>query len=533
MKKHLGALFGLALGLASPAKADYIVSTPTVAPTNGILQIIKSGTLGGNILPWMNLVDTTGTPIGTAGNPLAFTFGSGALLPAFASTPTFNCGTGCTGSNASVSTTGATIPGSATYLGVLQSGNLVGLTGTGGSLNVNITGGGGSGGTSSNFGSAFPSTGTALGVSNGTNMIALTLGQAVAGLSLPVVLPAAQITALTPPTSVGISGTLPAFASPPTIANTSFGISGSLPAFASTPTVNLGTIGSAATQTTAAAILSALGSPFQAGGSIANTSFAATQATASALNATVVPGTIASWGLMSGTTPGTAPTNTQVIGGIYNSSAPAPSTGQTLPLQLTSAGSLHTTVDNTLSPGSAVSASSSPVVVASDQAAIAVKGNAANGAAVSGNPNLVAGSDGTDVRTVATDTSGHILPTSDPCTSGAKLNFSFSQTSSGTIITGTSGKKNYICSIHYIASAAANVSLVEYSGACTGGTAYVLDGSSTAANGPGYAANGGITLGNGGASVLTGAGNTNSGYNVCALQNGSATVAGGGTYVQQ
>jgi hypothetical protein len=43
------------------------------------------------------------------------------------------------------------------------------------------------------------------------------LGQALAASSTPVVLPAAQITALTPPTSVGISGTLPAFASTPTV----------------------------------------------------------------------------------------------------------------------------------------------------------------------------------------------------------------------------------------------------------------------------------------------------------------------------
>jgi hypothetical protein len=74
-------------------------------------------------------------------------------------------------------------------------------------------------------------------------------------------------------TSFGISGTLPAFASPPTIANTSFGISGTLPAFATTPTVNLGTLNGAATQTTLASILTALGTPFQAGASIGNTSF--------------------------------------------------------------------------------------------------------------------------------------------------------------------------------------------------------------------------------------------------------------------
>lgn len=42
------------------------------------------------------------------------------------------------------------------------------------------------------------------------------LGQALASASTPVVLPATQITALTPPTSVGISGTLPAFTTTPT-----------------------------------------------------------------------------------------------------------------------------------------------------------------------------------------------------------------------------------------------------------------------------------------------------------------------------
>lgn len=41
-------------------------------------------------------------------------------------------------------------------------------------LDVNIAGGGGSGGTASNFGSSFPSTGTAIGVKNGANMVNLT-----------------------------------------------------------------------------------------------------------------------------------------------------------------------------------------------------------------------------------------------------------------------------------------------------------------------------------------------------------------------
>lgn len=67
-------------------------------------------------------------------------------------------------SNPSVSTTGAAVPASATYLGGNKAGNLVGVTLDGsGNLNVNVAAGGGSGGTSSSFGAAFPATGTAAG----------------------------------------------------------------------------------------------------------------------------------------------------------------------------------------------------------------------------------------------------------------------------------------------------------------------------------------------------------------------------------
>lgn len=58
----------------------------------------------------------------------------------------------------------------------------------------------------------------------------------------------------------------------------------------------------------------------------------------------VNPGTIATWGLMAGTGVGTAPTNTLITGGIYNSSAPSPLTGQTLPFQLDSSGNLQVNV---------------------------------------------------------------------------------------------------------------------------------------------------------------------------------------------
>ena len=118
----------------------------------------------------------------------------------------------------------------------------------------------------------------------------------------------------------------------------------------------------------------------------------------------------------------------------------------------------------------------------------------------------------------------------DPCQANAKLTAPISQTSSGTVITGTSAKKNYVCSVALFASAAMQLSLVEYSGTCTGGTPVALLGSTTAANGIPLAANGGIAFGSGVASVMNGSTNA---YNVCLLQNGTGTAAGTIEYVQQ
>jgi len=56
---------------------------------------------------------------------------------------------------------------------------------------------------------------------------------------------------------------------------------------------------------------------------------------------------------MIGTVPGTAPANTTIVGGIYDATSPAPTTGQTLPLQLDNAGNLRvaTTAQlNTIDP---------------------------------------------------------------------------------------------------------------------------------------------------------------------------------------
>ena len=139
--------------------------------------------------------------------------------------------------------------------------------------------------------------------------------------------------------------------------------------------VNIGKVGGAATGTAGSA----------------GTGVLTVQGIASMTPILANPGTIATWGLatLGGAT---APTNAQSVAAEYLSSPPTYTNGQAGVLQMTAAGSLHTTVDNTNANGSAVSAFSSPVVIASDQAAVAVKaasaafasGSIASGALASG-----------------------------------------------------------------------------------------------------------------------------------------------------
>lgn len=156
-------------------------------------------------------------------------------------------------------------------------------------------------------------------------------------------------------------------------------------------------------------------------------------------------------------------------------------------------------VTNTNANGSATSANSSPVVIASDQAAVAVKGNAANGAAVSGNPNLVAGSDGTNARTISTDTSGRTVvvgaaaegaaPAGSPVNLGAKTSgatgglmqgliqcdstaiYDASTNGSTELVALTSGRTIYVCGYTIMAGGTVNVKLIYGTGtACATGS---------------------------------------------------------------
>jgi hypothetical protein len=115
----------------------------------------------------------------------------------------------------------------------------------------------------------------------------------------------------------------------------------------------------------------------------------------------------------------------------------------------------------------------------------------------------------------------------DPCTFRKKSTANFSSsTSGGSIITASASNKTYLCAISVVASAAASVSIIEGTGSsvCTGGTTAGVWGNTgvTAANGFPFAANGGIAIGSGNASVAS------SGFvnqNICMLFTAGTIVA--------
>ena len=120
----------------------------------------------------------------------------------------------------------------------------------------------------------------------------------------------------------------------------------------------------------------------------------------------------------------------------------------------------------------------------------------------------------------------------DPCKGQTKLFASISQTGNTLLVAGSASKKMYVCSIHLVAAAAADVAVVEGTGSvCGTGTAGVSGfGGATAATGWNFAANGGIALGNGDSSL--GAEGV-SGDDLCVFSSGSGQVSGGISYVVQ
>jgi hypothetical protein len=122
----------------------------------------------------------------------------------------------------------------------------------------------------------------------------------------------------------------------------------------------------------------------------------------------------------------------------------------------------------------------------------------------------------------------------DPCSQLTKLGAPVNLTASGQVITGTSAKKNYICSIDIVSSTAQNIALVEGTGTVCATNIFGLAGGTTAVTGWNFAANGGLTKGAGSGTVYSPSADTfAAAANVCLLLSGSGQTSGQITYVQQ
>jgi hypothetical protein len=150
--------------------------------------------------------------------------------------------------------------------------------------------------------------------------------------------------------------------------------------------------------------------------------------------------------------------------------------------------------------------------------AITDGGGAANRAAVKAASTSPAATDPALVVTLS--------PNSLGCTGAGIANTTstpISITTNTQIVTGTSAKQTYVCSINLIASDADNVALVEGTGTTCGTSTAGMAGGTTAATGWNLAANSGLTLGNGIGIVARTATTAD---NVCLLVSGSAQLSG-------
>jgi hypothetical protein len=122
----------------------------------------------------------------------------------------------------------------------------------------------------------------------------------------------------------------------------------------------------------------------------------------------------------------------------------------------------------------------------------------------------------------------------DPCSQATKLGAPVSLTASGRVITGTSAKKTYICSIDLITASTQNIALVEGTGSTCATNIFGLAGGTTAGAGWNLVANGGLTKGSGAGTVYSPSADSNAtAADTCLLLSGSGQTSGQITYVQQ
>jgi hypothetical protein len=515
----------------------------------------------------VNLRTAAGAEIGTAASPVQVSLantasnGTAVLVTGTAGTfPATQSGT-WTVNPTTIATWGlmsGTIPGTAPTNTLIAGGKYtsggVTLTTTqtaplqldsSGNLLVNIQSGGGTGGTASNFAATFPASGTAIGLKNSGNMVAANAdgsgyllvncatgcsgGPAdessfTAGSTSTFTGGFYQTTATSNPLTTGQLGVVQMTAQRAFFTNLR-NSSGTEIGTSSNPVqVTLANTGANST----ALLIGGAGTAGSAGGGVLTVQGVASMtpilSTLTGTNTVNVQGN--SGGKLDQTTGSAVPGNALYIG------LNGPSGNIRGWTAVNPSGSIYAgQVD-------LASIAGTTAVTAGVNGTLGVGGLAAGGAVPSGNPVYVAGWDGTDVRAISTTSTGavNVGTTGDPCTFQAKSIGHFSSsTSGGSIITLASGKKAYICSISVVASAAANVSLIEGTGSsvCTGGTVAAVWGNTgtTAANGYPFAANGGLTIAGGG----TVAQNATTSQNVCVLFNttNSPQVVADVSYVQQ
>ena len=318
-----------------------------------------------------------------------------------------------------------------------------------GGVNVNIVGGGGSGGTSSSFAAAFPAMGTAIGAKNGANMVNLTadnsnnlnVNVAVSALPTGAATSALQTTGNTALGTINTTLGSP-FQVGGSIGNTSFianagtNLNTSLLALESGGNLAglVTQIGAVTTSPTAntvndrlKTINTTLGSPFQAGGNIGNTTFAVTNAGTFVTQATLaaettkVIGTVnqgtSPWvtsgtSTVSGTVSATQGTSPWIVagGGTAGTAATSVATVQGIasmtPVQVSqaTAANLNATIvgTGTLATQSAITAASSSIASGAVASGAFASGALSSGS-ISNGADVAEGST-TDTASTATDT---------------------------------------------------------------------------------------------------------------------------------
>ena len=126
---------------------------------------------------------------------------------------------------------------------------------------------------------------------------------------------------------------------------------------------------------------------------------------------------------------------------------------------------------------------------------------------------------------------GTVMMAANPCLLAIPTNAAINLTASGKIITGTSAKTTYICSMDIVTATAQNIALVEGTGSTCGTSTAGIAGGTTAATGWNFGANGGLTKGNGMGPVYI-AGNATA-DDVCLLLSSSGQTSGSVQYVQR